>query len=139
MKRIPYTEWEAMLRVQARGAGHRDPTHLAVVCVMCGTVQSVALLQRYSTRSPDDLLQMLGFSCVGRLVSLAPSGWTAAAAPTPRLPDLAAPGCDWTLGGLFHLHKLEVEVKPGKFRPTFELATPELAKQLMDMLMKEPV
>ena len=31
-------------------------------------------------------------------------------------------GCDWTLGGLFLIHEIEVESADGKLQPLFKLA-----------------
>ena len=44
----------------------------------------------------------LAFSCIGRYA--------------------AGVGCDWTLGGLFSIHTLEVVFPDGKTRPVFEFA-----------------
>lgn len=55
----------------------------------------------------------LGFSCVGRFTQ---------AGPPRRKPD--GRPCNWTLGGLFKLHTLEVVDEEGQAHPLFELATP---------------
>jgi hypothetical protein len=92
---------------------------LAFVCPMCGTVQSsVDLIAAGAGADFDAVEKYLGFSCVGR--------FTGKGSPRKE-PDGEA--CNWTLGGLFLVHKLEVITEDGKHHPTFELATPEQAKE----------
>lgn len=86
--------------------------HTAVRCVKCGCIQSRALLGQYM--SGDDAERCIGFSCVGRFTPLV--------------------GCDWTLGGLFQIHKLEIIDEKGDHFPYFEFATPEEARALMQTL-----
>ncbi|MGH8632096.1 MAG: VVA0879 family protein, partial [Burkholderiales bacterium] len=95
--------------------------HLAMKCPMCGVIQSAAsLITAGAGATFDDVQKFLGFSCVGR--------FTDASAPRKK-PD--GKPCDWTLGGLFRVHKLEVVTPDGKAHPRFELATPEEAQALM--------
>lgn len=96
--------------------------HIAFKCPMCGTVQSAySLIQVGAGKSMDEVDKYMAFSCIGR--------WTGAGPHTPG----TAPGggCDWTLGGLFRIHKTEVVFPNGHRRPLFELATPEEARALM--------
>jgi hypothetical protein len=77
------------------------------VCPKCHTAQSVRELQDAVVAaggSEDEVVKYVAFSCIGRFAG--PNG----------------PGCDWTLGGLFRIHTLEVVMPDGARRPTFELA-----------------
>lgn len=116
---------EAQKRMQAQGQP-RD--HIAFVCPICSTVQSMASLKRVGV--PEDKVEdFIGFSCEGR--------WTSAG-PWPSDKDKTAKakkrrmlrGCDWTLGGLFRLHNLEVVMPDGKERVNFEIATADQAAEL---------
>lgn len=103
--------------------------HLAFRCVMCGTIQSIhSLLTAGAGKSYDDVEKYLGFSCVGRFTG---AGSFVKGTPPGK-------GCNWTLGGLFTIHKLEVVDSKGKKHPHFELATPEEAKELMDSFSAAP-
>lgn len=93
--------------------------HLAFVCPMCKTVQSMADLIAAGVKS-EDADRYIGFSCVGR--------WTSGKPPR-KTPD--GKPCNWTLGGLFHLHELEIETEDGKKHPHFEPATKEQAQAHM--------
>jgi hypothetical protein len=66
-----------------------------------------------------DVEKYLGFSCVGRFTGQGAPGKADAGC-----------GCNWTLGGLFQMHKMEVVMDDGKSCPIFELATPEQAQAL---------
>lgn len=87
--------------------------HFAVVCVQCGTVQSRQdFVDAGVFPTVEEAQSQWGFSCIGRSV--------------------AGRGCDWTLGGLFHIHKLEVDPGGGeKPFPCFEPATAEQAQAHM--------
>lgn len=122
MKQMPLAEFLAALKAQ--GVPRQ---HLAFRCVMCGTIQSMASLIRAGAGKDQDAVErFLGFSCVGR--------WTNAGPHKPKTPP--GRGCDWTLGGLFTIHQLEVIGEDGKVHPRFELATPEEAKALMEQNTK---
>lgn len=113
-------------RLKAQGVSNRN--HVAFVCVMCGTVQSMASLVRAGA-TQDRAERMIGFSCEGRLTNAGP--W---APETERSEKAKARrlvrGCDWTLGGLFTLHKLAVVTEDGEEHPRFQLASPEQAQAL---------
>lgn len=95
--------------------------HMAFVCPMCGTVQSANdLIAAGAGNDFSEVEKYLGFSCVGR--------WTGAESPR-KSPD--GEPCNWTLGGLFSLHKLEVVTPDGNSHPHFEPATPEQAMAKM--------
>lgn len=102
--------------LKAQGVPRDD---LALICPMCGTVQSAKdLIAAGAGASFEDVEPYLGFSCVGRFTC----------APSPRKqPDGQA--CNWTLGGFFSTHKLEVVTPDGRSHPNFEPATPEQAQK----------
>ena len=73
-------------------------------CPHCETIQSAedfALLDEFKD-TKEDIDSYVGFSCIGRFGS-------------PK-------GCNWTLGGLFQIHRLEIVTEDGKKHPRFELA-----------------
>lgn len=93
-------------RIRAQGMDRLED--VAFRCVSCGTVQSAqCLIGAGAGKDLEEVERFLGFSCVGRFD--------------------ANRGCDWTLGGLFTIHVLEVEG-----RPCFALAGQDEAKHLRD-------
>ena len=114
VRSIPLEDFHAALTAQ--GVDHR--MDLAFICPMCGTVQSGRdFIAAGAGETFDEIERHLGFSCVGR--------WTEADAPR-KVPD--GNPCNWTLGGLFKLHRLEVITADGQHHPSFEPATPEQAQ-----------
>lgn len=112
---IPLSEFHDLLKAQKV-----KQIHLAFRCVICGTIQSAAdLIRAGAGRTFDDVEKYLGFSCIGR--------WTKAGPHHPTEPP--GRGCDWTLGGLLHLHTLEVQTEDGKTHMRFEPVTPEEAQE----------
>lgn len=106
--------------MQAQGVARED---VAFRCVMCGTAQSIRSFVAAGAKA-EGVERYVGFSCEGRFRG-------AKAATRDHKPaDPNVRGCDWSLGGLFTLHKLEVDIGEGKRQPAFELATPEEAKAL---------
>lgn len=109
-------------RMKAQGVSGRE--HVAFRCVVCGTIQSVASLMRAGA-AVEAAERAIGFSCEGRFNG---------AGPWPRDPTKRAArtirGCDWTLGGLFTIHEVEVLHEDGRRSPVFALATPEEAQAL---------
>lgn len=81
----------------------RDPRKWKFRCVKCRGVQTIQDFLDAGI-SEEEALKRVHFSCIGRWVK--------------------GRGCDWTLGGLFQVHKVEVIV-PGRTEPTmsFEFAT----------------
>ena len=76
-------------------------------CPACGTLQSAQdLIDAGAGSDLDEVEKYVAFSCVGR--------WD------------SSKGCDWTLGGLFKLHELEVVTEDGERHPRF-LPTTETA------------
>jgi hypothetical protein len=116
---------EAHRRMKAQGVSARE--HVALKCPMCGTVQSMATLLKAGANA-DNVESFIGYSCEGRFSDAGP--WPSPADKSQRAARRRrVRGCDWTLGGLFHLHKLEVET-PNGVRFSFEIATPEEARDL---------
>lgn len=96
---------------------------VAVICPVCGTIQCAAdLISAGIGATFDEVEPYLGFSCVGR--------FTGAGAHEPGTPP--GKGCNYTLGGLFKLHTLEVVTEDGVHHPRFEPATPEQARSHME-------
>jgi hypothetical protein len=116
---------EAHARMKAQSVSSRE--HIAFKCPICGTIQSIASLVKAGVPA-DRAEKYVGFSCEGRFSGAGP--WTKA--PRRQL----VRGCDWTLGGLLHLHKLEVEHEDNR-QMTFEIATPEEAQALEAVTKKE--
>lgn len=116
VEKITLEEFQA--RLKAQGVSSRR--HLATVCPVCKTVQSMDdLIRAGAGKTEDEVERYAGFSCVGR--------FTDAGAPRKK-PD--GKPCNWTLGGLFKLHELEVVTPDGVARPTFTPASPEQAQAL---------
>lgn len=86
-------------------------------CPMCKTLQTARdLIAAGAGKTFDEVERYLAFSCVGRFTG----------APSPRTNPDGKP-CNWTLGGLFTLHQLEIETPDGKKHPRFALAPKEEA------------
>jgi hypothetical protein len=87
---------------------------------------------------PDVVETVVAFSCEGRF---------SRAGPWPSSKDQSAKagarrkvrGCDWTLGGMFQLHELEITFPDStEPRPTFVIATPEQARELEREMTSRP-
>lgn len=116
VEKISLDEFRARLDAQSVSArGHR-----AFKCPMCATVQSMqSLIDAGAGPDEESVEKYIGFSCVGRFNG----------AEGPRKKPDGKP-CNWTLGRLLRLHKLEVQTPDGEGHPHFEVATPEEAKAL---------
>ena len=69
-------------------------------CPRCGTPQCAQdLIDAGAGKTLDEVEKYLAFSCVGR--------WN------------SEKGCDWTLGGFFQIHDVEVITPDGKSHPRF--------------------
>lgn len=113
-KTLTIEEFHSQLRAQGV-----PEEHLAFVCPMCGTIQSgFDLIAAGAGPTMDSVEKYLGFSCVGR--------WTHHKPPPEHKGTQS--GCNWTLGGLFQFHVVEIRTPDGKLHPQFELATPEQAQ-----------
>jgi hypothetical protein len=115
------TQEEFLTEAKARfGDNTRD---WKFVCPMCGTTQSVEQLINAVVASggkKEDVHGYIGFSCIGRFNKQGDAGIAA-----KNRGEAWDKGCNWTLGGLFHMHTLEVVLENGHKRPTFELAEVE--------------
>lgn len=72
-------------------------------CVMCGHVQTAKDFVDAGV-TPESAAAKVYYSCFGRVVK--------------------GQGCDWSLGGLFQFHKVEVEMPDGSKTKAFEFAEP---------------
>lgn len=116
MRRITIEDFHAELKNQKVNSKE----DLAFKCPMCHTVQSARdLIAAGAGKTFDEVERYLAFSCVGRFTD---AGLHKKKHPPGR-------GCDWTLGGLFGIHALEVLDEEGKTHPSFEPATPEEARK----------
>ena len=116
MRTLTLEQFHAELKAQ--GVPRRED--IALVCPRCKTVQSaMSLIHAGAGAAFEDVEKFLGFYCVGRFTN---------DGPARKKPD-GLP-CDWTLGGLFKLHELEVITPDGMHHPRFEVATPEDAIRL---------
>lgn len=104
----------------------KDRVDIAFKCVMCATVQSMRSLI-HAGAPVDKVENQIGFSCEGRWRNAGP-------AKDGKPARLDVRGCDWSLGGLFHLHRLEVTTPDGKTHMSFELASPAEAQALAQSL-----
>lgn len=112
MKTMTYDEFLAAMKLQANSR-----VEVVVKCPMCKTLQMGRDFMALGL-SEDEAMRALGSSCIGRKMR----------APSPRkVPD--GQPCDWTLGGLFRMHTLEVVTPDGQTHPHFELATEQEAQQ----------
>lgn len=115
MKSISVETFRAMLKSQ--DVSLED---LAFKCPMCRTIQSGAdFIAAGAGADMESVAKYLGFSCIGRVTGAKPYHKNVK----------PGDGCDWTLGGLFRLHDLEVVSEDGKKHPTFEPASPEEAQE----------
>ena len=106
-----------------------QPSHKSVLlkCPMCQTLQSAeSLINAGAGDDFEAVEKYLGFSCVGR--------FTGASSPRKK-PD--GKPCNWTLGGLFQTHKLEVITPDGKRHPHFEVATAAEAQAFRESALKQ--
>ena len=83
-----------------------DPLQWQFVCPQCKTVQTGQQLIDTGKVSREDVGGFMAFSCIGRFDE--------------------SQGCNWTLGGLFQIHELEVVIDGDTHRPCFELAEVEV-------------
>jgi hypothetical protein len=114
MKKLSIEQFQQEIKSQ----GMSNRLDVAFKCPMCKTIQS---MRSFTAAGVDEYTAelMIGFSCVGRFTG----------APGPRKEPDGQP-CNWTLGGLFKTHEMEVVDSNGKVHLYFDLATPEQAKAL---------
>jgi hypothetical protein len=113
VRRVTLEQFRAELKAQGV-----ERLNYAFICPRCKVVQSGADLVRAGAGDEAEVMgKYIGFSCVGRFTGKG----------GPRLqPDGEA--CNWTLGGLFQFHELEVVDGENKVHPHFEVATAEQAQ-----------
>lgn len=124
MEVIDVPEFHARLKAQ----GVSDSNHACMVCPVCETPQSMASLI-VAGASPEQAKRMIGFSCEGRLTSAGP--WPGEKDESKKaVARRKVRGCDWSLGGLLRIHRLEVKTEDGKTHPHFVIASAEIAQEL---------
>ena len=118
-------------RKAVRDQGAPSSKQACFICPMCGTVQNmVDLIMAGAGKGEDEVSKYIGFSCLGRFTHHKP----------PPKEKGTQGGCNWTLGGLFQLHELEVITEDGKHHPHFDLATQEqTAVHLLNQKMAKEV
>ena len=90
-----------------------DAKQWKFVCPMCKTVQSANDFYAAGFKPGTGAVnKYLGFSCIGRFTK---AGEHKAGTPPGR-------GCNWTLGGLFHIHELEIIMPEGTVSACMEIA-----------------
>lgn len=113
---------EMMERCRAQGVP--TPRDYAFVCPACKTVQSMrSLMKAGMDKNAAD--HMMAYGCEGRHTGVGPIGGKS---------RKGIRGCDWSLGGLFRIHTLEIvypDEPDRKPRPCFTIATPAQAMGLM--------
>lgn len=113
MKTMTVTEFQDAYRAQAD-----KPERIVFKCPACGTLQSGEdFISAGAGKDFESVSADLGFSCIGR--------FTGKGSPSDEKGK--GHGCNWTLGGLFRIHELEVIDQDGKVYPHFDLATKEEA------------
>jgi len=95
MKKYTIKEWKAEGK---KLFGTDDILDFILVCPNCKTSQKGKDLACLGM-DKEEVLSYLGFSCIGRFKKEV--------------------GCDWTLGGLFRIHEVEIEVE-GHTRMMFD-------------------
>lgn len=102
------------------------PVDMAFICPICGTIQSALdFIAAGAGKTFDEVGKYVAFACVGRSNGAGP--FIKKAKP-PKF------GCDWSLGGLFQLHQLEVVTEDGTHHPRFMPATPAEAQAHRDRI-----
>lgn len=84
-----------------------DIMSVEFICPKCKTIQTGKdLIEAGAGKDFDEVNKYLGFSCVGRFTE--------------------TKGCDWTLGGLFSIHTLEIvsDEDPEQKRMCFDINFP---------------
>lgn len=97
MKTVTVAQFHEAIKAQGK-ARIEDVTFK---CPRCGTLQCAQdLIDAGVGQNMAEVEKYLAFSCIGRFTK--------------------AKGCDWSLGGLFQIHKYEVIDDEGKAHPRFE-------------------
>jgi len=115
MKRIQMTHAQLSAACKAQAD---CVTELVFKCPMCDTLQTPAdLIAAGAGADIDEVQGYAGFTCIGRFTGKG----------SPSQEKGKGHGCNWTLGGLFQTHKLEITTADGTTFPLMELATREEA------------
>lgn len=93
-KQVTYKEWKGM----GEKLYGNDMRNWKFKCPVCGNVQTIQEFIDLKIKHPE---RYVYYSCIGRWIE--------------------DRGCNWTLGGLFQVHKIEVIADGGNF-PVFEFA-----------------
>ena len=101
MKKITYEDWVS----EGERLFGKNKLEWKFICPQCKTVQSGADFLELTKLTIEEIPKYVGFSCIGRFTK--------------------KKGCDWTLGGLFQIHELEI-IQEGKTNRFFEFAQPIL-------------
>ena len=98
---MTYREWVR----QTKLLFGEDSSKWRFKCPSCGHVQSIESIREHDpSLKIDDVAQWIQYHCEGRTNK--------------------GQGCDWSLGGLFHIHTLEI-ITDGESHPSFEFAEVE--------------
>ena len=98
MKKLHHEEWIDKA-IELFG---KDSKEWKFVCPSCGHKQSVkSVVQNNPSLNPEDVENWIHYNCEGRINE--------------------GEGCNWTLGGLFKIHELEIDYF-GKIIQSFEFA-----------------
>lgn len=115
MRKITLAQYHEEAKARLEGVPSPRGPHVASVCPICHTVQSIQdFLALGIAKDFDEAQNWAHFSCIGRFTNAGPV----------RDKNKSQIGCDWTLGGLLQIAELFV-ITPDGERPRFELATPE--------------
>ena len=104
METMTVDEFHAAIKAQ----GMERIEDVTFQCPRCKTIQSAQdLIDAGAGASMNEVEKYVAFSCVGRFTK--------------------DKGCDWTLGGLFKIHELEVITPDGTHHPRFKPVVTETA------------
>ena len=87
-----------------------DASNWKLVCPMCNTAQSINDFIEAGI-DMDEAKKAIGFACIGR--------YTNKGTPAEELNKNH--GCNWTLGGILRMHKLEIICEDGEVLPHFDI------------------
>ena len=97
MKTYTHDDWVT----EAKKLFGDDLKKWSFVCPQCKTAQTIQDFIDAGVEK-ERISTAIAFSCIGRFTE--------------------DKGCDWTLGGLFHIHKVEIIMEDGKNHPAFEFS-----------------
>jgi len=115
MKEIKVNDWMK----EGKERFGESMTEWQFVCPACKTVQTIQDLIDAGVKN-EDLDGYMAFSCIGRFTK-------------------GEKGCDWTLGGLFQLHTIEVLLEDGGKRRVFEFAETEKEEEIESLRVDESI